>query len=178
MAKFGYYTPVMILGAALLVVGANLAATFTVASPASKYIGYQFIYGAGAGLGIQQAHTAAQRVLDPKDVPTGAVVLIFMQILGSTIWTSAASSIFTNRLVNLIQAQMPSLNAQAIIGSGATGLRDVVGGGDKLEQLLGLYNTAVTSTFILGGALAAAMLVASFGMEWLSVKTKPDDGVV
>lgn len=170
VAKLGYYIPVMISGA-VLVIGANIVATLHVHSPAAQYIGYQFILGAGAGLGVQQAHTAAQRVLNHEDVPTGAVILIFSQILGGTIWTSVAERIFTNQLVKNLRREVEGLDAQDVIDAGATGLRQLLGKNSaELEVVLEVYNEAVMDVFLLGGALAAAMLVVSFGVEWLSVR--------
>jgi hypothetical protein len=85
----GYYTPFMILGGGLVAGGAAaVAATWRPSTSDAALIGCQVLFGAGAGVGIQQAHTAAQTVLADKDVPTGVVVLIFAQILGGTVWPS------------------------------------------------------------------------------------------
>ncbi|THC91293.1 hypothetical protein EYZ11_009243 [Aspergillus tanneri] len=62
----------------------------------SDVLGYQVIFGAGAVLGPQQAHTTAQAVLESTDVPTGAVALIFAQILGGSIWLSVAQNVLTS----------------------------------------------------------------------------------
>jgi MFS family permease len=52
ISKFvGYYTPFMIACSALMAVGAGLLTTFTSASGEGIWIGYQFIWGFGAGLG-------------------------------------------------------------------------------------------------------------------------------
>lgn len=57
VSKTGYYTPFMILGAALILMGASFTTTWKVESLPSQWIGYQFIIGAGAGLGIQHGRT-------------------------------------------------------------------------------------------------------------------------
>ncbi|WEW60271.1 hypothetical protein PRK78_005756 [Emydomyces testavorans] len=175
----GYYTPFMILGATLLLIGAALTTTFKVISPATQWIGYQIIFGAGTGLGIQQAHTAAQTVLAATDVPTGAVVLIFAQILGGTIWLSVAQNVFTNQLVKGLAGRVPGLNPKTVLDQGATELRAVVGA-EYVDGVLEVYNHAVTRTFCCAVALGAASLVAAAGMEWKSIrktalKTDVDD---
>jgi predicted MFS family arabinose efflux permease len=47
----GYYTPFMLVCAALMAIGAGLLTTFTPSSGDGYWIGYQFIWGFGAGLG-------------------------------------------------------------------------------------------------------------------------------
>ena len=169
VSRTGYYTPFMILGAALILMGASLTTTWKPESLPSQWIGYQVIIGAGAGLGIQQAHTAAQTVLASTDVPTGAVVLIFAQILGGCLWLSVAQNVLTSQLVKDLKDAVPDLNTEIILNAGATGLRDVVGL-QYLDVVLEVYNYALTRTFICGVALAAVALIASVGMEWKSIK--------
>ncbi len=51
--KLGYYIPVALFAAVLLSVGSGLIATFSPSTPTGKWIGYQILYGAGRGLGLQ-----------------------------------------------------------------------------------------------------------------------------
>ena len=51
--KVGYYVPVALFAAVLLSVGSGLMATFSPSTPTGKWIGYQILYGAGRGLGLQ-----------------------------------------------------------------------------------------------------------------------------
>jgi hypothetical protein len=51
--KIGYYIPVALFAAILLSVGSGLIATFVPGTPTGKWIGYQILYGAGRGLGLQ-----------------------------------------------------------------------------------------------------------------------------
>ena len=51
--KLGYYIPVALFAAVLLSVGSGLMATFSPSTPTGKWIGYQVLYGAGRGLGLQ-----------------------------------------------------------------------------------------------------------------------------
>lgn len=165
----GYYTPFMLLGAACLVVGSALTTTFHTTTSAGQWIGYQIVLAAGAGLGIQQAHTAAQTVLAAADVPTGAVVLIFAQIIGGTIWLAVAQNVLINQLLHRLVGIVPGLDAEAILDLGATGLRAVVD-----QKYLGVveeaYNSALTKVFFCSVALAAGAAVAAVGMEWKSIK--------
>src|SRR4051812_23786080 len=51
--KVGYYIPVALVAAVLLSVGSGLIATFSPGTSTGKWIGYQILYGAGRGLGLQ-----------------------------------------------------------------------------------------------------------------------------
>ncbi|KAK7743154.1 hypothetical protein SLS53_004239 [Cytospora paraplurivora] len=171
VSRTGYYTPFMIIGAACLVAGSALTTTFRTTSPTGQWIGYQIPLAAGAGLGIQQAHTAAQTVLAAEDVPTGAVVLIFAQIIGGTIWLSVAQNVLTSQLLQGLVGLVPDLDASAILAMGATGLRAAVGK-EYLAAVEKAYNMALTKVFFCSVALAAGAFVASLGMEWRSIKKR------
>ncbi|KAI1926777.1 hypothetical protein LOZ23_003588 [Ophidiomyces ophidiicola] len=175
VAKSGYYTPFMILGAALLVTGASLMTTWQVSSSAAQWIGYQIIFSAGAGLGIQQSHTAAQTVLAPVDVPVGAVVIIFAQILGGAVWLSVAQNVLTSKLLEGLKNSVPGLDPKVVIDKGATGFRDTAGP-RFLGDVLKVYNLALTKTIYCGVALAATALLSSVGMEWKSIKKISSSG--
>ena len=49
----GYYIPVALFASILLSVGSGLMATFDAETSTGKWIGYQILYGAGRGLGLQ-----------------------------------------------------------------------------------------------------------------------------
>ncbi|KAF3479939.1 azole resistance protein 1 [Arthroderma uncinatum] len=170
VAKSGYYTPFMILGATLLLTGASLITTWQVSSSTAQWIGYQLIFSAGAGLGIQQSHTAAQTVLAFADVPVGAVIMIFAQILGGAVWLSVAQNVLTSQLLKGLVNIVPSLDPKLVLDKGATGFRDTVGL-EFLDGVLKAYNFALTRTIYCGVALAAAALISSMGMEWRSIKS-------
>lgn len=165
----------MIIGAACLVIGSALTTTFDTKSSTGQWIGYQIPLAAGAGLGIQQAHTAAQTVLAADDVPTGAVVLIFAQIIGGTVWLSVAQNVLTNQLIDGLVGLVPNLDADAILAMGATGLRATVGT-MYLGDVEKVYNSALTKVFFCSVALAAGALLASLGMEWRSIKKDDEVG--
>lgn len=184
VAKTGYYTPFMIFGIALLTTGAFFAGgALRVSSPAQIWISCQLLFGIGTGIGLQQAHTAAQTVLASADVPLGAVLLIFAHVMGGVIFIPVAQSIFTGELLSGIEKILASPMGQAsglgsakeILDLGANGFRNLPGVRDNhvmLGQMLEAYNSALTKAFLAGGVAAAAALVASLGMEWISIKKK------
>lgn len=184
VAKTGYYTPFMIVGVAMLTAGAFFTGTaLTVSSSASIWISCQLLYGIGAGIGLQQAHTAAQTVLSPTDVPMGVVILIFAHVMGSVVFVPVAQSVFMGQLLSGIREELGSsiigFNSPAeILDMGANGFRQLPfvrdGNPDVLERFLGVYNFALTRVFLAAGAIAGAALVVSLGMEWVSIKKKTE----
>ncbi|KAM7194175.1 azole resistance protein 1 [Naviculisporaceae sp. PSN 640] len=181
----GYYTPFMIFGIALLTGGAFFAGgALTISSPAQIWVSCQLLFGIGAGIGLQQAHTAAQTVLTPADVPIGAVLLIFAHVMGGVVFVPVGQSIFTSELLSGIEKILASPagkhdsglgSAKEILDLGANGFRQlpgVAGNQGVLEQMLEAYNSALTRAFLAGGAAAAVALIASLGMEWISIKKK------
>jgi MFS family permease len=83
VTKVGYYTPFVIASTVLMAVGAGLLATFQTNTASGKWIGYQIIFGAGVGFGMQNTLIAVQAVLPAKDVPIGTAIIMFSQTLVS-----------------------------------------------------------------------------------------------
>ncbi|PNS17717.1 hypothetical protein CAC42_3112 [Sphaceloma murrayae] len=165
----GYYTPWVIASSVLTSVGAGLFSTFTVDTPIGQWIGYQIIYGAGVGFGLQLTLIAVQTVLPKKDVPTGTAVIIFSQTLGGSIFVSVAQNINTNQLLKGLQSAVPSLDPTLVLRTGATELKNIVPR-EFLDQVLVAYNSALTQTFYVGVATAALSMFGALAMEWKSIK--------
>lgn len=157
-------------------IGAGLCLLFDVNTPTSKWVGYQFLYGFGVGLGFQQGTVAAQAVLPFNDVATGTAVVVFLQILGGSIFVSVAQNQFTTKLVsNLLALDIPGLSPQGIVSAGATGLRDLVSAED-LPRVLVAYNDAIVSALMVGVIVGAISIFGALGVEWKSVKQPEGKG--
>ncbi|KAI4167500.1 MAG: hypothetical protein LQ343_007178 [Gyalolechia ehrenbergii] len=167
----GYYAPFMIISSILMSIGVGLMSTWSTSTNHSMWIGYQAIYGLGIGCGMQQPLMAAQTVLPLDDVPIGTTVIIFVQTLGGALFISVAQNIFTNRLIENLIADVPSLNPEIVLHSGATNLRDAVDPA-SLAGVLRAYNSAITQTFYVSLAMAAFSIIGSALIEWKSVKGK------
>lgn len=168
---FGYYTPFMYLGTIFMAVGAGMLYTLTPHSGAQIWIGYQIIYGFGAGFGFQQPTIAAQAVLDLPDVAVGVAINMFTQLLGGAIFDTAAQNVFTAKLLEDLPKLLPGVDPATIVASGATDLKNLVPL-DQVAALLTVYNDALVQTFLVALILSAMTLVGAFAMEWKSVKGK------
>jgi MFS family permease len=78
---WGYYTPFIIIGAAIFTVGAGLMTLFTVDQPNWRAYGFIIVAGSGCGLAIQNAFMSVQAVLPKETLPIGNAVIMFSQTL-------------------------------------------------------------------------------------------------
>ena len=151
-------------------IGAGLCTLFAVNSSQGAWVGYQFIYGFGVGLGFQQSGVAAQTVLPLPDVAVGTAVVNFVQIFGGAVFVSVAENLFANTLISrLLALNIPGIDPSQIVSSGATNLRNVVES-QYLPQVLEEYNAAIVKTFQLALILSCISMIGSLGVEWRSVK--------
>ena len=164
----GYYTGTLIASSVIMSIGAGLLTTLQVDTAAARWIGFQILYGAGLGLGMQQASMAAQTCLARKDVMIGISLMFFFQGLGGSIFISVGESVFTHSLVSQL-GTVADLDPAMIVNTGATDLRNVVPL-QLLEALLVAYNAALSDTLKVAVACAVATIVAGLTMEWKSVK--------
>ncbi|KAF2503264.1 MFS general substrate transporter [Lophium mytilinum] len=172
--KTGYYVPCMFASTIIASIGLGLITTWDIHTSQAKWIAYQFLFGYGLGIGMQQPNMAAQTVLHKKDVPIGSSLIFFGQSLGGAIFASVGQSIFTNKLqANLVA--VGGLNVPAILGGGATNLKHVVPP-EKLPRVLVGYNDALIKTFYAGLALICAGILGAATMEWKSIKKGEGQG--
>ncbi|KAK1599396.1 major facilitator superfamily transporter [Colletotrichum navitas] len=167
ITRIGYYTPVMLVGASIMAIGAGLLTTLEVHSGPGKWIGYQVIYGVGMGMCFQAPNLAAQTVLDKKDVPIGASAMFFSQTLGGAVFISVGQNVLNNELVKRVRG-LPGLQGIDLKGTGATTLTKLPA--DVRGPVLEAYNEALRVVFVVGLVLVCSALIGAAGMEWKSVK--------
>lgn len=165
----GYYSPFMIAGTVLMSTGAGLFYTFTPGVRPAAWIGYQVLFGAGVGMGMQQPLMAIQNVLALQDVATGTSIITFLQTLGGAIFVGVAQSVFTNQLVRSIARNVPGLDPALVLSTGATSLKGSLDPQD-LAGLREAYNTALQRAFLVATALSVASIFGSASIPWKSVK--------
>lgn len=166
VTALGHYAPFMIAGTAAMAAGAGLvAARFEVDAPPAAWIGYQLLFGAGVGLGMQQPLMAVQTVLDLRDVPTGTSVVNFLQTLGGALFVSAAQAVFASRL------ESRGLDAGAVVlVSGRDGESRDGGGAMDGVGIVEAYNDALAGAFLVAAGLAVTTALGSLAVEWKSVR--------
>lgn len=171
VTAIGYYTPFMLTSSILMSVGAGLLTTFTTSTHHSEWIGYQFIFGAGVGFGMQQPLVAVQTVLPKNDIPIGTAIIMFSQTLGGALFISVGQNVFSNQLVRNLQAVVPDLDPRIVTLTGATAIKEVVEE-RFLKGVLIAYNDALTQTLYVSVATACLSLVGAAFVQWKSMKGK------
>ncbi|KAI1422985.1 major facilitator superfamily domain-containing protein [Xylaria sp. FL1777] len=168
VTKIGYYTPTMILGAAICTVGGGLLTTLQLDTGSPKWIGYQVLYGFGQGLCFQAPNLAAQTVLPKNDVSIGASLMFFSQILGGAIFISVGQNVLNNQLLQRLRG-LPGFSPGLIQSGGATSLIDSFPP-EYRHDVLVAYNESLRTVFRVGLILAALSVIGALCMEWRSVK--------
>ncbi|TKA27786.1 hypothetical protein B0A50_04887 [Salinomyces thailandicus] len=167
----GYYTPFVIASSILMAIGAGLLSTFETDTSSGHWIGFQVLFGAGVGFGMQQTLIAVQTVLPKEDIPIGTAVMMFCQTLGGALFISVAQNVFTNRLLANLKEVVPDLSSALVLATGATSLKNNI----PQQYLAGVqtaYNDSLMSTFYVATAMAALSIFGAGAFEWKSVKGK------
>lgn len=171
ISVLGYYTPFMLLSSIFMAIGAGLLSTFEVDTNSPKWIGYQFLFGAGVGFGMQQPLIAVQTVLPTADVPIGTAIMMFSQTLGGALFISVGQNVFTNQLIKNLKAVVPELDASLVLRTGATELKHAIPE-QFLTGVLTAYNLAITQVFYVSVACASMSIIGAAFMEWKNMKGK------
>lgn len=174
MSAIGYYNPTLIFGSVLMVVGSGLITTLRPDSSPEKWICFQILYGIGIGLAFQPPYIAVQTVLSDSMIPKALVILSFAQQFGGIVILSIAQNVFLNRLTNDLTTQVPGLNPNNVLGSGALGLIGRIPL-EYRDQVLDAYNEALVDVFYIALSLTCVVMVSSLCIEWKSVKQGKDD---
>jgi hypothetical protein len=82
---FGYFTPFMLAGGAIFIIGAGLLITLKVSTSIGMWVGYQVLAGADAGMALQTPFIAVQAVLSEADLPVGNALTGFFNTCGAAI---------------------------------------------------------------------------------------------
>jgi len=167
----GYYTPFMLLSGVLMSIGAGLLTTLEVDSGSPQWIGYQFMFGAGIGFGMQQTLVAVQSALPAADIPIAVACQMFFQTLGGALFISVGQNVFTNQLIKNLATVVPDLNPSIVLSTGATELKHGIEA-KFLSGVLVAYNLTLTRVFYVSVATASAAIFGAAFVEWTSMKGK------
>lgn len=172
VSKNGYFVPPAIIGCAIGTVGCGLLSTLNVDTFSDKWIGYQILTSTGLGMAIQQGFTAVSAILPLDQIPIGTAAVIACQSLGGAVFLSVGNTILQHELLEAGgNTDLGGISIQRVIDAGATEFRAFVPS-SILPALLKNYNSALQKVFIAAIPLSGLAFIASFGLEWRSVKKK------
>jgi hypothetical protein len=98
-------------------------------------------------------------------------LVAFSQTFGGTLFLTFAQTIFSHSLVDGLKKFAPTVDAQAVIIAGASGIRQVVKP-DQVEGVVEAYNLGINRNFYLAAGASVGAFVFCWGMGWHSVKKK------
>lgn len=171
ITALGYYNPFIIVGTAFLAIGAGLFTTFEIDTTSSKWIGYQVIFGLGAGFFVTSPLIAIQAVLSAADTPVGIAIVTFFQMFGSAFFVALSQTVFNEQLLKQLAKNAPDANVGALLAAGTARLHLAVTP-EQLHGVLLSYNRALLDPFYLGAGISALATLFSLGIEWVNVKGK------
>ena len=94
--------------------------------------------------------------------------------LGGALFVAVGQNLFTTHLSANLATNVPILNPDIVLKTGATSLRDAVDS-QSLAGVLLAYNDALVTTYYVAVAMGSLSIIGSLGMEWKSVKGKKID---
>ena len=171
VTKFGYYTPFVIASSILMSIGAGLLSTFHTDTGHSKWIGYQDIYGLGAGMFLTTPLISVQAVLDSARTPVGISTATFFQMFGGAFTSAISQTMFNEKLLKQLVKNVPDADIGKLLAAGTIGVQKVVTP-EQLPGVLRSYNEAILDPFYLAAAVTAVAFFCGFGLEWVSMKGK------
>lgn len=170
--KTGYYTPGMLATPILASVGAGLISTWTPSTSTGQWMGYQILFGAGIGLGMQGGSLAVQAVLPGPDIPIGIAATFFAREMGGAIFVAVAQNLLQSKLAAQLSA-IPQLHniASHLAHAGASEIRQGVDP-DQVGLIAQAYNASLRDTWYLATACAAAMIAPFALIRWINLKKR------
>lgn len=130
----------------------------------------------GLGLTLIQANNAVQTVLPKEDIPIGVTIVNFSQLVGGTVFVSICQAVLAQTLKVQLGSTHSGIDAEKISSAGATNITKLVPK-EKLPLLLSAYNQGIVKIFYCALATACLAFVASFFLEWRSVKQAPNKSI-
>ncbi|OLN85277.1 putative HC-toxin efflux carrier TOXA 14 [Colletotrichum chlorophyti] len=175
----GYYSAIILPSLVLFAVGAGMITTFDIDTPMREWFGYQVLAGLGIGAGFQIGVLVVQTVLPLEEVPVATACVQFFQSFGGAIMIAVAQTLFQTGLIDGIAQNVPNVDPQIFINSGADQVRRILtqmGRPEAITPVLEAYMTGLRHTFYLTVACAVAAFVACLGLRWKSVRKEGKGG--
>ncbi|KAF2120122.1 major facilitator superfamily-domain-containing protein [Lophiotrema nucula] len=170
VSKYGYYTPFIIGGTAVSVIGSGLITLMDLETPHASWVGYFLICGIGTGAAINLPYTAVSTVLVEVDMVTGNAIMQFAFQLGGAVSLCISQAIFLNRLTSDVKASLPGVSVAEVVHAGAYNIPAMAPSSVTLHMLRVSYRNSTRDVFMYLLVATGLALFASFGFEHMNVK--------
>ncbi|KAJ4303209.1 hypothetical protein N0V90_002102 [Kalmusia sp. IMI 367209] len=159
----GHYAGVLIIGSALITIGAGLMLKLDIGSPSSAWIGYQVIIGIGSGMVLQTPIVVAQGIVEKADMSNVSAIILYFQTATGAIFIAIAQALFTNRIIVEGRSKLPEVDTATLVSTGATELRRVFSG-EQLRAVLEIYLDGLRAGYYLAIACGAISILLAFAI--------------
>ncbi|KAI2463364.1 MFS general substrate transporter [Annulohypoxylon bovei var. microspora] len=174
--RIGYFPPFILIGTALNVIGCGLLSLFTPYTPASHWIGFQIIMGAGRGITMAVPFLAMQNSLPKEMIPSAMSTLVFLQNFGTAVVVALGQTILTNSLVTLIPQYAPGVDPSLVINAGTTSASIYQAVGlEKLPGVLLSYSKALQRVWYFTVGVAVPAFLVGWCFTWENIRTKSNE---
>ncbi|KUJ24525.1 MFS general substrate transporter [Mollisia scopiformis] len=165
-SRFGYYTPYLICGTAISVIGSGLFTMLNVDTRLGTWVAYFLVIAFGTGISANHPYTAVQAVLDETSVPIGNAIMQFAFFLGGALGLCIAETIFINTLRSEVTRNIPDVPVDQVISAGAYGLATLASySPETLLLLKEAYTYAIQRVFLFALVAGALAFLFSLGFE-------------
>ncbi|QKX62800.1 uncharacterized protein TRUGW13939_09965 [Talaromyces rugulosus] len=164
------HVPIVVLGAMIATTGVALIYSLNEHAPVGQWIGYETVTAIGVGLVLQLPMIANQALVSAEsDIPQATAVTLFVENMGTTIFTAAGEAAFTSRLVSSLAEKAPSIDSAVVIRAGATQLRNLFSPAD-LQQIVVSYLDGCKANHAMSLACGALATAVSLSMAVPALK--------
>ncbi|KAF2827813.1 MFS multidrug transporter-like protein [Ophiobolus disseminans] len=170
VSRVGYYTPFIIVGTALSVVGSGLIISLNLSATHVAWASYFVICGLGTGIAINLPYTAVSTVLKEEDMVTGNALLQFTFQLGGALSLCISQTLFVDKLISERRSQLLDTSAKVIVVTGVSDLPGLASSSKDGYLLRSSYQSAVREVFIFLLVANGLAFLASFGFEHKNVR--------
>ncbi|KAJ6035995.1 hypothetical protein N7540_000274 [Penicillium herquei] len=150
----GRFQLFLVVGSAILTIGAGMLYTMNLNPSTGQYIGYQILVGVGVGLSIQIPVMACQTLVDVEDIPVVTSMVLLVPCL-------FPQSIFDNQLVAGLAIYGASVSPASVFATGATEIRQVFPQ-SQIPLILLAYLKGTKASWAFGIALAGVAVLVSW----------------
>ena len=175
VTRFGYYTPLYVVGTALALIGSSLLYTTDVNTKDTTIYGASILVGIGSGLYIQLGFSVAQAKVPPEYIAAATGFISLGQLLGPVISLTVAGTVFITSAISGLQDLLPdvpeSVIKNAIGGSGGYLFSSL--DENTRSAALAIIVHSISKVYILTITAGAVGFIAAIHLKYEKVQLMP-----
>ncbi|RBA15633.1 major facilitator superfamily transporter [Fusarium proliferatum] len=148
----GYLPPFVFFATIFSSVGAGMLYTLHPGISTFKWIGYQILFGAGSGTGIQQAIVGVQVAVDHNDIAYATSAVMLVNTLAGSIFIAVSQTLFLGEMRRVTE-MIPNLDRHTLLGNFRP-IRDKLDH-QELDIAVNAYNRGIAKAFLIGLVLCS-----------------------